>query len=209
MLQDIKNKSQEEIEKVKPKPTHDFPIAIHNPDPSDIDFSDIDGRMKKITKKQSKYNSVSLTQVIENGIWEIETEFTGDLRATCIGVMKNSHNFSAGDHSTHYSDQCVSFSSQTCSNGQIYYKDNWIDGNQGYSSGQKVKQQFDSEVGTLIFFVDGVQQPVYITGIKEKIRFFVCMHFAGSSCTIRSLKKLTSPTSENVANEQAIKWQNY
>ncbi|KAA6363052.1 MAG: hypothetical protein EZS28_041422, partial [Streblomastix strix] len=64
----------------------------------------------------------------------------------------------------------------------------------------------DSEKGTLIFFVDGVQQPVYISGIKEKVRFFICMYYAGTSCTIRSLKKLSSPTSGHVPNEKAIQW---
>ncbi|KAA6333095.1 MAG: hypothetical protein EZS28_053208, partial [Streblomastix strix] len=148
-----------------------FPIAIHNPDPSDIDFSDIDGRMKKITKKQNKYNIISLTEILENGIWEIETEFSGDLNCTCIGVMKDSFNFTAGYHSTQYSRQCVSYCSKQYYSGKIYYKNNWTIGNKGYSAGQKVKQQFDSEKGTLIFFVDGVQEPVYISGIKEKVRF--------------------------------------
>ncbi|KAA6326356.1 MAG: hypothetical protein EZS28_053962, partial [Streblomastix strix] len=150
-----------------------FPIAIHNPDPSDIDFSDIDGIMKKITKIQEKHNTISLTEILENGIWEIETEFSGDLDQTCIGVMKDSFNFAEGQHSTNYSDECVSYCSKQWINGQIYYKDNCTDGNEGYSAGQKVKQQFDSEKGTLIFFVDGVQEPVYISGIKEKVRFFV------------------------------------
>ncbi|KAA6372210.1 MAG: hypothetical protein EZS28_032263, partial [Streblomastix strix] len=206
-------KIKEENEKLKPKPSQvnssvnsDFPIAIHNPDPSDIDFSDIDGRMKKITKKEYKDNTISLTQVLENGIWEIETEFSGNLELTCIGVMKDSLNFSSGQHSPSYSDRCVSYSSKQYWQGQIYYKNNWTSGNEGYSAGQKVKEQFDSEKGTLIFFVDGVQEPVYISGIKEKVRFFIYMHYAGSSCTIRSLKKLSSPTSGHVPNEKAIQW---
>ncbi|KAA6354068.1 MAG: hypothetical protein EZS28_050405, partial [Streblomastix strix] len=179
-LKEENKKIKEENEKLKPKPPQvnssvnsDFPIAIHNPDPSDIDFSDIDGRMKKITKKQDKDNTISLTQVLENGIWEIETEFSGDHKWTCIGVMKDSFNFKAGQYSTGYSDQCVSYCSKQWNNGSIYYKDNWTSGNKGFSAGQKVKEQFDSEKGTLIFFVDGVQEPVYISGIKEKVRFFV------------------------------------
>ncbi|KAA6356688.1 MAG: hypothetical protein EZS28_047785, partial [Streblomastix strix] len=67
-------------------------------------------------------------------------------------------------------------------------------------------EQFDSEKGTLIFFVDGVQEPVYISGIKEKVRFFISMYYADFSCTIRSLKKLSSPTSEHIPNEKAIQW---
>ncbi|KAA6354293.1 MAG: hypothetical protein EZS28_050180, partial [Streblomastix strix] len=174
-LKEENKKIKEENEKLKPKPSQvnssvnsDFPIAIHNPDPSDIDFSNIDGRMKKITKKEDIYNTISLTQILENGIWEIETEFSGNLYCSCIGVMKDSLNFSTGQHSTNYSDRCVSYSSKQWKDGQIYYKNNWTIGNKGYSAGQKVKEQFDSEKGTLIFFVDGVQEPVYISGIKEK-----------------------------------------
>ncbi|KAA6381107.1 MAG: hypothetical protein EZS28_023367, partial [Streblomastix strix] len=212
-LKDGNKKIKEEIEKLKPKPSQvnssvnsDFPIAIHNPDPSDIDFSDIDGIMKKITKKQDKPNTISLTEILENGIWEIETEFSVDLDSICIGVMKDSFNFTAGQHSSNCSDECVSYSSKQWIDGQIYYKRNCTSGNEGYSAGQKVKEQFDSEKGTLIFFVDGVQQPVYISGIKEKVRFFFCMQWAGSSCTIRSLKKLSSPTSGHFSNEKAIQW---
>ncbi|KAA6392568.1 MAG: hypothetical protein EZS28_011904 [Streblomastix strix] len=212
-LKEENKKMKEEIEKLKLKPPQvnssvnsDFPIAIHYPDPSDIDFSDIDGKMKKITKKQNKCNTISLSQILENGIWEIETEFSGNLNGICIGVMKDSFNFSAGQHSTNCSYQCVSYSSNKYQKGQIKYKDHWTSGNKGYSAGQKVKEQFDSEKGTLIFFVDGVQEPVYISGIKEKVRFFICMYSADSSCTIRSLKKLSSPTSGHVPNEKAIQW---
>ncbi|KAA6323410.1 MAG: hypothetical protein EZS28_054320, partial [Streblomastix strix] len=115
-----------------------FPIAIHNPDPSDIDFSDIDGRMKKITMKEYKDNTISLSQILENGIWEIETEFSGDHNYTCIGVMKDSFNFSAGQQCTSYSDQCVSYSSLSYGNGQIYYKGNWTKGNKGQSSEYRI-----------------------------------------------------------------------
>ncbi|KAA6380743.1 MAG: hypothetical protein EZS28_023729 [Streblomastix strix] len=203
-IQDIKNKSQEEIEKVKPKPSQDFPIAIHNPDPSDIDFSDIDGRMKKITKKQQKWNSISLTQVIENGIWEIETEFNNSgIGSVAVGIVQDSCNIQAGQHCNQTS--MASFAGKTWS-GNVYCKQKEISGNTAYDNNQIIKQELNFEQGTLIFFVDGVQQPVYISGIKEKVRFFVCMYDAGSSCIIRSLKKLTSPTSEHIPNEKAINW---
>ncbi|KAA6361388.1 MAG: hypothetical protein EZS28_043086, partial [Streblomastix strix] len=72
---------------------------------------------------------------------------------------------------------------------------------------QRIKQQFDSEKGTLIFFVDGVQQPVYVRGINEKVRFVVGFGNIGlGSCTIRSLKKLAAPTTVHFPNEQAVKW---
>ncbi|KAA6387754.1 MAG: hypothetical protein EZS28_016717, partial [Streblomastix strix] len=66
--------------------------------------------------------------------------------------------------------------------------------------------EFDSVKGTLIFFIDGIQQPIYISGIQEKVRLIIDMYYAGSLCTIQSLKKQLSPTSSHVDNEQAIQW---
>ncbi|KAA6310684.1 MAG: hypothetical protein EZS28_056267, partial [Streblomastix strix] len=60
--------------------------------------------------------------------------------------------------------------------------------------------------GTLIFFLAGTQQPVYISGIKEKVRFIICMYYANSYCIIRSLKKLAAPTTGHVANEKVVQW---
>ncbi|KAA6371491.1 MAG: hypothetical protein EZS28_032983 [Streblomastix strix] len=79
-------------------------------------------------------------------------------------------------------------------------------GNKGYSDNQIIKAEYNSEEGTVIFSVDGVQQPVYITGIKEKVRFAIWMFFDRNSFTIRSLKKLTTPTTGHVANEKAVHW---
>ncbi|KAA6392273.1 MAG: hypothetical protein EZS28_012198 [Streblomastix strix] len=46
-------------------------------------------------------------------------------------------------------------------------------GNIGFNDDQKLRLEFDSEKGTLRLFIDGVQQPVQISGIKEKVRFVV------------------------------------
>ncbi|KAA6317936.1 MAG: hypothetical protein EZS28_055016, partial [Streblomastix strix] len=55
--------------------TLSYPIEIYNSDPTDFELADVDGVQKKILKKQSKDNSVSLTQVLEDGIWSVETIF--------------------------------------------------------------------------------------------------------------------------------------
>ncbi|KAA6322729.1 MAG: hypothetical protein EZS28_054400, partial [Streblomastix strix] len=58
-----------------------FPIQLINPDLQEIDFIDVDDVRKKIRKKISnkiskkinyKTITVSLDQVLENGIWQIE-----------------------------------------------------------------------------------------------------------------------------------------
>ncbi|KAA6372839.1 MAG: hypothetical protein EZS28_031635 [Streblomastix strix] len=88
----------------------------------------------------------------------------------------------------------------------ICYKGIGTFGMSGFGDNQILRLEFDSEKGTLFLFVDNIQQELYISGIKEKVRFIIYMYPAGSQCTIRSLKKLSAPTSGHVANEKSVEW---
>ncbi|KAA6356945.1 MAG: hypothetical protein EZS28_047528 [Streblomastix strix] len=199
--QQEKQRKKEEIEILKTKPSQD---------PSNIDFIHVDGVMKKINYKNvNKHNTVSLSQVLENGIWQMEVEFSDAGAIGAIGIVRDTYNIPEGAHPNllPHRDHMVSYGMSGYASGKCFhYKGNGISGNIAFSDNQKIKAEFDSVKGTLIFFVDGVQQPVYILGIKEKVRFITYMGHNGSSCTIRSLKKLTSPTSEHIPNEKAINW---
>ncbi|KAA6402577.1 MAG: hypothetical protein EZS28_001907, partial [Streblomastix strix] len=83
---------------------------------------------------------------------------------------------------------------------------NYTSGNVAFTNNQIVKIEFDSEKGTLHLFVDGAQQPIYISGINEKVRFAIYMYWAGSAWTLRSLKKLSTPTVGHLPNERALQW---
>ncbi|KAA6364015.1 MAG: hypothetical protein EZS28_040457, partial [Streblomastix strix] len=49
------------------------PVSIINNDPDEIVFSDVDGIMKTISKKTYyRYVTISLTQVLQNGIWQMK-----------------------------------------------------------------------------------------------------------------------------------------
>jgi hypothetical protein len=50
-------------------------IAIISKDPEDIEFIDIDGYQKRIVKKKNDYDTISLSQVLYDGIWQLETMF--------------------------------------------------------------------------------------------------------------------------------------
>ncbi|KAA6384799.1 MAG: hypothetical protein EZS28_019672 [Streblomastix strix] len=190
-------KLKEEVEKLKIKLPKDFPISIINQDPSDMEFADIDGIQKRITKKQGKYNTVSLSQVMEDGIWSMESEFqcTNSVNAS-IGIVKDSFNIPANiypDQSPH--NQNIAFyGGQGYGAGSIYYKGTGTSGVTAFGNYQKVRQELDLQKGTLHFFLENVQQPVFIQGIHEKVRFVFHMCWTGSTCTIRSLKKLAAPT---------------
>ncbi|KAA6384564.1 MAG: hypothetical protein EZS28_019907 [Streblomastix strix] len=185
-------------------------IAIHNPDPSKIEFTDVDGVQKKITYLSGFYNTVSLTQVLENGIWSMEAQIqNAQFRCGAVGIVRDSHYFSIGacPSDSDSRDHCVVYAGMGWGpNGSVFYRGNNV-GNQIYNSNQIVRSEYDSDKGILIWFVDEVQQPVFVTGINEKVRFIIYMNHVGQFCIIRSLKKLISPTSKHIANEKAVQWQ--
>ncbi|KAA6364880.1 MAG: hypothetical protein EZS28_039593, partial [Streblomastix strix] len=154
--------------------------------------------------KNNKMITVSLTQILENGIWQMEAEFNNSYNIAAIGIVRDTYNIPADTHP--YCQHMVSYGminfGETVGNGKVYYKENGTSGNIAYQDNQIIKSEYDSEKGTLIFSVDGVQQPVYVRGINEKVRFIIFIYYPQASCTIRSLKKLITPTTKHVANEK-------
>ncbi|KAA6384691.1 MAG: hypothetical protein EZS28_019783 [Streblomastix strix] len=190
--------------------TLNYPIEIYSSCPSDIEFIDIDGVQKKITKKQEKFNIVSINQNLEEGIWSFETIF---ISSKCqgnggVGIVRDSYNIPVDANPTcnPHNQHMAMYIGKDYGEGRIYYKGIKTHGNIAFTNNQIVKLEFDSEKGSLTYFVDGVQQPIYISGIKEKVRFFVVMYFTYSFQTFRSLKRLAAPTSGHVENEKAIQW---
>ncbi|KAA6388933.1 MAG: hypothetical protein EZS28_015540 [Streblomastix strix] len=205
-----KLKPKKECGKIISKSTLDFPIQIINNDPPEIVFSDVDGIMKKISTKNDRKISVSLTQILENGIWQMEAEFSNSYNWAAIDIVRYTYNIPEGAHpySNPHRDHMVSYGMSGYYNGDgaVNYKGNGTKGNIGYKDNQKIKAEYDSEKGTVIFSVDGVQQPVYVRGINEKVRFFIYINRSQAYCTIRSLKKLIAPTTKHLANEIAVQW---
>ncbi|KAA6363309.1 MAG: hypothetical protein EZS28_041164, partial [Streblomastix strix] len=203
-------KTKQETQKKESSPTQDYLISLINNDPPEIVFSDIDGIMKKISKKNSKQITVSLTQILENGIWQMEAEFNNSDPVAAIGIVRDTYNIPANIHPCldPHCPHMVSYgmSGFRFGDGAVYYKGNGTPGNIAYKDNQIIKAEFDSEKGILIFSVDGAQQPVYVRGINEKVRFFIYICYPQASCTIRSLKKLIAPTTKHVANEIAVQW---
>ncbi|KAA6394123.1 MAG: hypothetical protein EZS28_010350 [Streblomastix strix] len=194
---------------MKKKKKKNFPITVINPDPRDFDFADIDGIRKKITKKKNQiHDSVTISQVLENGVWSLETQFNEQGQCQAVGIVENSYNIPACADLAQapYNMHVAFFTGHAWSSGKIYCKGTQTPGNAIYIKNQFVKAEYNSDKGTLIFFINGVQQPVYISGIKEKVRFFIFMFHAGATCVIHSMKKLADPTSGHVANEKAVQW---
>ncbi|KAA6360226.1 MAG: hypothetical protein EZS28_044247, partial [Streblomastix strix] len=211
-LEKEKEQEKQEIAKIEAdlKKLNKTPnFAIHNPEPSDIELSDVDGKMKRISKKLNKYQTVSLTQVLQDGIWSLEAEFeNGRGNTGALGIVRDAYIIPAGAFPTDnpYAQHIAFYEGYYWYGGQVYIKGAFAGNNIRFNDNQKVRLEYDSQKGTLIFFVDGKQQPVYISGINQKVRFIVYLYYAGSSCLIRSLKKLGAPTSGHVENEIEVEW---
>ncbi|KAA6398648.1 MAG: hypothetical protein EZS28_005824 [Streblomastix strix] len=152
----------------------DYSIAIINKDPDCIELIDIDGVQKKINKKKDGCNTISLDQVLENGIWSLETMLQNAYGNAAIGIVRDSYDIPAN---AYYASKPHNQNIAAFSGGEFDYPV-WYQGqgtyyNDKFKDNQILRLEFDSFEGTLILFIDNVQQPVYFSGIKEKVRFIV------------------------------------
>ncbi|KAA6358837.1 MAG: hypothetical protein EZS28_045636 [Streblomastix strix] len=111
-----------------------------------------------INKKKNEFGTISLVQILENGI--------------AVGIVRDSYgipakaNYYWKPHTDHIAAFCGG-------NNYVWYKGQGTLGNDLFEENKIVRFEFDSFKGTLILFIDNVQQPVYFSGIKEKVRFIV------------------------------------
>ncbi|KAA6337765.1 MAG: hypothetical protein EZS28_052759, partial [Streblomastix strix] len=156
---------EEQIKKLKEeqkKQNEKSIIAILNPDPAKIDVTDEDGGMKKIIGRyDGNWYTFSLTQVLENGVWSLEAQFSNLTGFTVvIGIVRDSHNITANCHPTNSPNrEHMAVIGNKIWTGDICNKGVRTSGNQGFDNNEIVRLEFDSEKGTLTFFLNDVQQP--------------------------------------------------
>ncbi|KAA6397144.1 MAG: hypothetical protein EZS28_007329 [Streblomastix strix] len=134
--------------------TLSYPIEIINKIPGDVEFIDID-------------------LVLDNGIWSMEALFQNTYGAA-IGIVRDSYDIPAYAFFAYqpHTDHIAAFCGKNYGN-LVWYKEQGTEGNAGFDYNQILRLEFDSFKETLILFIDNVQQPVYFSGIKEKVRFIV------------------------------------
>ncbi|KAA6353068.1 MAG: hypothetical protein EZS28_051405, partial [Streblomastix strix] len=71
---------------------HSIEIICKNPE--DLEFTDIDDVQKKVTNINRESYTVSLSQVLENGIWQLEAQFEKKGQFSGIGIVSDSYVFS-------------------------------------------------------------------------------------------------------------------
>ncbi|KAA6395413.1 MAG: hypothetical protein EZS28_009061 [Streblomastix strix] len=93
-------------------------------------------------------------------------------------------------------------------NGDIAHINNGTNGNQKYADGQRVAVEVDmtSVPRRAAFFVDDVEQPNFVIGIPEAIRFWVYTFDKSSSFTVTKFERLIKSTSQGVYGSKALEW---
>ncbi|KAA6358473.1 MAG: hypothetical protein EZS28_046000 [Streblomastix strix] len=161
-------------------------------------------------KSGCHYSPISLSQTLDNGIYQIEFQFSNNGRDAGIGIVRDSYSINSGEDSYRGTNcqHMATFGGQQYNGGDgcVCYKGNKTEGNKPYQDGQNVRLEYDSGKGTLILFINNEQQPVFVSGIKEKVKFVLGIYNNDRTCTIKSLKKLSAPTSVQMSNGQAVQW---
>ncbi|KAA6368198.1 MAG: hypothetical protein EZS28_036275 [Streblomastix strix] len=183
--------------------------AVQFLEPDCVEFLNIDDVQKKINMIDFGWKPISLDQVLDNGIWSLEAmfDYTFGGTAASIGIVRDSYDIPINTQfwKKPHTDHIAAFQGGG-SGYSVFYKGKGTYGNERFKGNQILRFEFDSFKGTLILFIDNVQQPVYLSGIKEKVRFIIFLVNARSSCTILSLKQLIAPTSKQIANQVAVQW---
>ncbi|KAA6389410.1 MAG: hypothetical protein EZS28_015062 [Streblomastix strix] len=184
---------------------------LENPDPTGqgVKLERVNGLLRKTVALRNEFLSFSLNKVMRQGIHSVSGKYDkSNLEEQVngqIGICKADYKIvypcwpSDGPH---YKNMLQYFGF----NGDIQFKWNLHGCNAQFNDGQLLTMELNMEVGTLHFFVDGVQQPVFVKGIKEPVKFWFYLQKQDSSFTVTSVKRLSFPTALTLPNSKAFEW---
>ncbi|KAA6354716.1 MAG: hypothetical protein EZS28_049757, partial [Streblomastix strix] len=149
------------------------------------------------TSTNFEYKTFPIDQIITKGVYKCE--FKNNKNACAFGVMKSGlvipFGFGCG-------------TPQYCKDTAYQYKDGMIKQNGKETKGNQTLKLIDTfaiEVNmspprTATFFIDGKQQPVFVSNLPESVQIFFYLSIKDDSITVLSLKRLESPTATNIAD---------
>ncbi|KAA6379735.1 MAG: hypothetical protein EZS28_024739, partial [Streblomastix strix] len=184
---------------------------LENPDPTEqgVRLERIQDLNRKAVALKQGSLCVSLNKVIKDGIHRIEVRFkkcnSGKYSFGSVGIVKAGYKipYSCKPFGEPHKQNMLEYYGNT---GKVYFKGTETPGNDLFSHGQLIAMELNADVGTLHFFVDGIQQPVFVRGIKEAVKFYFYIFQNNTSFSIVSVKKLPIPTAMTLPNEKAVQW---
>ncbi|KAA6388351.1 MAG: hypothetical protein EZS28_016123 [Streblomastix strix] len=152
--------------------------------------------------------TIAIEPIISEGIVRIEVVFenTGGWSRTGIGFADASCSFATSkgpwDDGNRYMN--VRYWGD---NGDLQHITE-TKGNQKYADGQRVAVEVDMTIvpRRATFFVDDVEQPNFVIGIPEAIRFWVHTFYKSSFFTIIKFERLIQSTAKGVKGSNALEW---
>ncbi|KAA6354644.1 MAG: hypothetical protein EZS28_049829, partial [Streblomastix strix] len=92
--------------------------------------------------------------------------------------------------------------------GQVYHKNKGVEGNEEYQDEQLITAEvnMDAKPRTLHFFVEGKEQPVYVSSLPASIRFAIHIYAEGASFTVVTLGKAPSASVKGVVGKKEVQW---
>ncbi|KAA6390461.1 MAG: hypothetical protein EZS28_014009 [Streblomastix strix] len=161
---------------------------------------------KFIHSDKGEFSTIAINPLISEGIVRIEVVFENNVICSkFIGIADATCSFAAckwpwedGNDKkiVRYSD------------GVLYHITNGIRGNQDYADGQRVAVEVDMTTvpRKVTFFVDDIEQPNFVIGIPEAIRFWAYITNSSSSFTVTKFERLIQSTAKGVEGSKAFEW---
>ncbi|KAA6389221.1 MAG: hypothetical protein EZS28_015253 [Streblomastix strix] len=145
--------------------------------------------------------------IIKEGIVKIEVLFENTLGwIRIIGIADASCSFEAGNAPDEDGNDKKTVRYQQ--NGKLSHITDGTKGNQEYVDGQKIGIEVDMTTvpRRATFFVDDVEQPNFVIGIPEAVRFWTCTYYKSSSYTVIKFERLIQSTVKGVEGSKALEW---
>ncbi|KAA6370774.1 MAG: hypothetical protein EZS28_033700 [Streblomastix strix] len=169
----------------------------------------VDGLLRKaIAIKDVHPVVVPLNKVMRDGIHRITVKFQKCYNQGsafgAVGIVEASHritcpcNTEKDNHNHHMLDYA--------GNGCVCFKGIGNKGNSNFKIGEPVTLELNMDKKTLHFFVNDMQQPFFVRGINDAVKFYGQIAQNNSSFTITLLEELNTPIAKHVTNEIALNW---
>ncbi|KAA6378929.1 MAG: hypothetical protein EZS28_025543 [Streblomastix strix] len=151
---------------------------------------------------QSEYKTFPINPAVINGIFKCEMKIN-NLGDIYVGVMKSGL-LIPFDRYPGELPYCIIFRQS----GPVYQNSAELQGNQQMKDGDQIAIEVNllTTPRTAHLFINGQQQPVFVSGLPKSVQFWFFLHHFGDSITVLSLKKLNVPNVTKIPDEIKMKW---
>ncbi|KAA6403625.1 MAG: hypothetical protein EZS28_000851 [Streblomastix strix] len=190
------------------KRSDDIHFQLENTYPTKGQVELFEEIMRKVTALIRGYISVPIDFTVSDGIIQCDFRFQNSSKedGRSVGIVKSSY-IIPYPCDTSYPPQCNHMLEYYGNEGIINHKMNSTEGNKEFQDDNHIiRMELNYNKGTLHFFLDQIQQPVFVRGIKEPVKFFGCLFYPNTSFIVESLRRLGAPRAVSMENEIPVEW---